>query len=253
MAGFVLLLLIIVYVGIVWRSEHLQSHTLLYIASLMHVSLLGWYLSTMQWTNPKIGLVGVSWLLVAAAIWFLEHPKIRSILPALLSGNTLMLSMAFLAPTSDSSIEEIQIWVSLHLLLILIGYVGCILGGILGGAYIFVSARLKSRELREIRRWPALTTLARYNFVSIGFGTVGLLAGIVMGMFWALNMQRFHWDVTWVMSIALLGWYSIGLMGHLTGKQARWNAWISVVGLGSLAIFFVLTSILGSWHVGGMG
>lgn len=246
-------LLIGIYAVIAWFDQRIKSRVALYSASILHVSLLGWLLSSVPWTNPRCGLVAVSWLVVAAVLWFLEHPKVRSIIPALTSGVALMLTMAILAPTQGSSVEEVQTWISIHLFLILVGYVGCILGGILGGTYIFVSSKLKSRNLKEIRRYPSLTTIAHYNFVTVGFGTMALFSGVAMGVFWALSTDSFHWDATWIMSFGMLLWYSAGLIGRLLGKQARWDAWFSIVGLGSVTIYFVLSSILGSWHLGGMG
>lgn len=248
-----LVMLIGAYGFIALFERRISVRMPLYVASIVHVSVLGWLLSSIPWTDPVIGLVGVSWLLMAGMIWFIESAKIRSLVPALVSSTALMLTMALLAPSSGSSADEVQLWISIHLLLILIGYLGCVLGGVLGGAYIFVSSKLKSRNLKEIRRYPTLTTIARYNFLSIGFGTIGLLAGIVMGVFWALSNGVFRLDVTWVMSFLMLGWYSIGLIGHLMGRQARWNAWFSIVGLGLLAVFFVFTSLIGSWHLGVLG
>ena len=248
-----LLLLIVAYVLIALFARRLSVRMPLYFALIIHVSLLGWLMSSISWVDPKVGLVGVSWLLMAGIIWFINSPKIRSLVPALVASTAFMLTMALLAPSSISSIDDVQLWISIHLLLILIGYLGCVLGGVLGGSYIFVSAKLKSRNLKEIRRYPTLTTIAKYNFLSIGYGTIGLLAGIVMGVFWALSVDQFRWDVTWVMSFLMLGWYSIGLVGHLMGKQARWNAWFSVVGLGLLSVFFVFTSLIGSWHLGVLG
>lgn len=249
-----LVVLLIVAYGLVALFERRVSVRVpLYVASIVHVSLLGWLMSSISWVDPKIGLVGVSWLLMAGVIWFIETPKVRSLVPALVASTALMLTMALLAPNSASSIDDVQLWISIHLLLILIGYLGCVLGGVLGGAYVFVSAKLKSRKLKEIRQYPTLTTIAKYNFLSIGLGTVGLLAGVVMGVFWALSTEQFRFDVTWVMSFVMLGWYSVGLVGHLMGRQARWNAWFSIIGLGLLAVFFVFTSLLGSWHLGVLG
>ena len=118
-----LLLLIVAYVLIALFAVALVRMPL-YFALIIHVSLLGWLMSSICWVDPKVGLVGVSWLLMAGIIWFINSPKIRSLVPALVASTAFMLTMALLAPSSVSSIDDVQLWISIHLLLILIGYLG---------------------------------------------------------------------------------------------------------------------------------
>ena len=78
-----------------------------------------------------------------------------------------------------------------------------------------------------------------------------MFAGILSGITWALHVDKFTLDYTWIASFLLLGCYSIGLIGKFIGRRDRWMAWVSVIGLCSLSVFFFLSSLIGTWHIGG--
>ena len=252
MINLVLTILVVVYGYLAVKEVHNKTVPLLYAACLVHVSIVGWLISDLSWTEPILGLSTVSWLIVVGCIMIMKTPKFKTILSPVLGCVSLLVTLALLSPKPTSNAHDIQIWVWMHLLLILVGYVGCIIAGVFGGVYIYVQSKLKQKELKDIRRYPALKSLSEYNLLSTWLGAIGLFSGIVSGLTWALHVDKFVLDYTWLASFGLLGCYTVGLGGKLLGRRDRWTAWVSVIGLCSLGVYFFLSSLIGTWHIGGI-
>lgn len=228
-----------------------HQNTGIVTSSMFHLVGLVLIVQDSYWMGPLLGLGGVALLLVWVSV--LLSAKMKTLQPALLSMAVIFLAFGLLSPNVPMVGVSKSVWIGLHLMLILSGYVACIIAGILGGAYLFVRTRLKSKDLKGLSKYPPLKTLADYNMLLLWIGLSGLSTGVLAGLLWAAsNSVDFQWDGTVWATFALLFWYACGLVAHYTLRNERWSAWFSIGGVCSLVVFFFLSAIIGEWHLGGL-
>ena len=245
------LLLIGLSIGYCILSFRPQYEAILYGLLVLHVVTLGWMLSGMQWSEPMLGLTLISWLLSVVAVLIVKQPKTKTLVPPVLGSIAVLLMLAMLAPIPSNPPIEVEMWVALHVMLILIGYVGCIAAGLLGAVYIFVQHKLKEKSLQTVVRYPSLHRLDELITVGVWIGVSGLFTGSSAGVLWGLSQERLSLDITTMGSFALLLWYGSASFGRVFGRSSRWTAWMSLSGVGVVAVYFFLSAVIGSWHVGG--
>jgi ABC-type uncharacterized transport system permease subunit len=250
MMSVMLAFLVLCYIVLSLRP---QFESLLYVALLLHVSSVGYMLVDVTWTDPMLGLSFVGWLLAAIAVLISKQDKLGALVSPMLGVVSVMLTLAMLAPVPSNSPMEVQVWVGLHVALILLGYLGCLGSGLLGAVYLFVQHKLKEKSLKTVVRYPSLSVLERYHTSGVWLGVIGLFTGVTAGIVWGVNQTTLAFDMTTISSLLLLAWYGASLIGRILGRSARWSAWMSSLGLGVLTVYFFLSAVIGSWHMGGIG
>lgn len=233
-------------------SEESSKKFFLWSASLLHGLGILLALKDLVFVHPLIGLGFVSYMISVLLLTQIRHPKFNSLLRPSLSIILLMLLVGMLSPKATLVAVSPEIWISVHVFLILIGYLCFAIGAIVGGMYIIVQTRLKQRKLEGINKFLSLPTLDRYNYraVLIGFGA--LLSGALSGIFWSLDHDNFEFDFTMGTTIFLILWYAAALLSRYFGYYGRRVAWFSLLGYASLMIIVFFASVLGNWHFGAM-
>lgn len=207
-------------------------------------------LQDLIFVHPLVGLGFVSYTMSGLLLTRLNHPKFDSMLRPSLALIILMLLIGMLSPKATIVAVSQKTWISVHVVLILVGYLCFAVGAIVAGMYIIVQTRLKQRKLEGINQFLSLPVLDQYNYraVLIGFGA--LLSGALSGIFWALDNDNFSFDFTTGTTLLLLLWYAGALLSRYFGRQGRWIAWFSLIGFASLMIIIFLASVIGNWHFG---
>ena len=241
---------VILIVGYILSSIKSELESLRYGLVVVHALTIAILIVNVKVSDPKLGLMLVGGIVSSAAVFISKKDKWRTMVSPLMGVVAILLTMSLLAPVPSNSPLEVQTWVALHIFLILIGYIGCIAAGLLSGVYIFVQHKLKEKSLKTVVRYPSLSLLEKYFSVGIWLGVLGLFTGVTSGVLWGVHTTSLSWDFTTISSLVLLGWYSIALLGKVSGRSPRWGAWMSVVGISGLMICFFLSAVIGSWHVG---
>ena len=247
------LLIILLIVGYIISSVKSDMDVLRYGLILVHTLSVALFLVNLKVSDPKLGLMVVGGIVSASAVFISKKDKWKTMVSPLMGVVSVLLTLSLLAPVPSNSPLEVQTWVALHIFLILLGYIGCIAAGLLSGVYIFVQHKLKEKSLKTVVRYPSLSLLERYFSVGIWLGVLGLFTGVTSGVLWGVHTGSLSWDFTTISSFLLLAWYSVALLGKVSGRSPRWGAWMSVVGISGLMIFFFLSAVIGSWHVGTVG
>ena len=240
----------VLIVGYIVSSLKSDIEPLRYGLLVVHALTIASLFVEVKVSDPKLGLLLVGGIVSAAAVFISKKEKWKTMVAPLMGVVSILLTLSLLAPVPSNSPLEVQAWVAMHILLILVGYIGCIAAGLLSGVYIFVQHKLKEKSLKTVVRYPPLSLLERYFSVGIWLGVLGLFTGVTSGVLWGLHTTSLTWDFTTISSLVLLGWYSVALFGKISGRSPRWGAWMSVVGISGLMICFFLSAVIGSWHVG---
>ncbi len=240
----------VLIVGYIVSSLKSDIEPLRYGLLVVHALTIASLFVEVKVSDPKLGLLLVGGIVSAAAVFISKKEKWKTMVAPLMGVVSILLTLSLLAPVPSNSPLEVQAWVAMHILLILLGYLGCIAAGLLSGVYIFVQHKLKEKSLKTVVRYPPLSILEKYFSVGIWLGVLGLFTGVTSGVLWGLHTTSLTWDFTTISSLVLLGWYSIALFGKISGRSPRWGAWMSVVGISGLMICFFLSAVIGSWHVG---
>ena len=244
------IIFVVLIAGYILSSIKSDIEPLRYGLLVVHALTIGVLLVNVKVSDPKLGLLLVGGIVSASAVFISKKDKWKTMVSPLLGVVSILLTLSLLAPVPSNSPIEVQTWVALHIMLILVGYIGCIAAGLLSGVYIFVQHKLKEKSLKTVVRYPSLSLLEKYFSVGIWFGVLGLFTGVTSGVLWGVHTTSLSWDFTTISSLVLLGWYSIALLGKISGRSPRWGAWMSVVGISGLMICFFLSAVIGSWHVG---
>ncbi len=239
--------LIVAYFALSVRPEFEWG---LYAALVLHAVILGLTVGTVDWIEPRLGLSFVGGLMAGIAVLIMKQNKLRQLVSPTLLVVGVLLTLALLAPSNMGSPVEVQAWVALHVALILFGYFGCVVAGVLGGVYIFVQHKLKEKSLQMVVRYPSLHILDRYLRFGVGLAVTGLFTGVTAGAFWGASRGLLNFDATIISSVLLLIWYGMALLGRVLGRSARWSAWLSLLGICGLTVYFFLSALLGTWHIG---
>ena len=199
--------------------------------------------------GSKLGLLLVGGIVASAAVFISKKDKWKTMVSPLMGVVAILLTMSLLAPIPSNSPLKCNLGCFAYIS-ILIGYIGCIAAGLLSGVYIYVQHKLKEKSLQTVVRYPSLSLLEKYFSVGIWLGVLGLFTGVSSGVLWGVHTTSLSWDFTTISSLILLGWYSVALLGKVSGRSPRWGAWMSVVGISGLMICFFLSAVIGRWHVG---
>jgi ABC-type uncharacterized transport system permease subunit len=242
-----LLLLSIAAYIVCFFSEESSKKFFLWGASLLHGLGILLALQDLVFVHPLVGLGFVSYTVSVLLLTQVRHPKFDSLLRPSLSIILLMLLVGMLSPKATGLAVSQELWIAVHVFLILVGYLCFAIGAIVGGMFIIVQTRLKQRKLEGINKFLSLPTLDRYNYraVLIGFGA--LLSGAL-----SLDNDNFEFDFTRGTTIVLIIWYAVALLSRYFGYHGRQLAWFSLLGFATLMVVVFLASVTGNWHFGAM-
>ncbi|HUG54838.1 MAG TPA: cytochrome c biogenesis protein CcsA [Vicinamibacteria bacterium] len=192
-------------------------------------------------TNMYETVVFVSWGATLFALLFEAAYRARYFAACASGLGVLFLILADNVPILDGAIEPLvpvlrdNMWLTVHVLTIMLGYAAFFLGVALGhvnlGLYFFVPGR---RAL--------LRTMSQFLYRSLQAGTLFLAAGTLLGGVWAsYSWGRFWgWDPkeTWAL---------IALLTYLAVLHGRFLGWIRDFGLAVGALVGGLT-VLMAWY-----
>ena len=140
-----------------------------------------------------------------------------------------------------------------HSICSLLSYVAFLIAFVTGLVFLVQERQLKRKQMGMLfHRLPALWTLDRINFLSLGIGfgllSVGVLCGIVgarlqLGQWWSWDPKEWLTGLLWTTYLVL---WLLRLRATLRGRKV---ALLSMLGFG-LALFTWLgvSRVLPTWH-----
>jgi ABC-type uncharacterized transport system permease subunit len=174
------------------------------------------------------------WLVVSAFLFWGCRSRYRLLGLVVMPIAVLLLVLAYAGGgTDDVAVSDYSnLFLALHVGLVLAGLAGLTLAAALAGLYLWQERRLKRHEARILRiRLPALVTLdalaARTIAISLPVLTLGILAGFV-------RLAREGGSVDALMAVTLAAWVVYGTFLFLrwsAGWRGRRCAYIAVLGL----------------------
>lgn len=244
--------IVILIAGYIAASLRRIPDVLQYGLFVGHAVLIAGLFVNVKVSDPKLGLLLVGGIVSATSLFISRKPKWKTMVSPLMGLVSVLLALSLFAPVPSNSPIEVETWVALHIVLVLFGYLGCIAAGLLSAVYIFVQNSLKAKSLKIVVHYPSLSLLEKYFSVGIWLGVLGLFTGVTSGILWGIHTTNLEWDFTTISSVFLLFWYSIALIGQVSGRSKHWSAWMSILGVTGLLVYFFLSAVIGSWHVGGI-
>lgn len=137
-------------------------------------------------------------------------------------------------------------WLSIHVVLLLLGYAALTLTFVTGVMYIIQEKELKSKRPRAFYyRLPPLGALDEMAYRTLAFGFVLVTLGLIAGSFWAFVEWGANWIVDPTIALAFVTWgiYLAMVFSRLAiGWRGRKAAYFSIVGFCSAALTLVVTS-----------
>ncbi len=137
-------------------------------------------------------------------------------------------------------------WLSLHVVLFLLGFAALFLTFIAGVMYIIQEKELKSKSPRAFYyRLPPLGALDDISYRSLAAGFVLCTLGLIAGSFWAFVEWGANWIVDPTIALAFLTWaICLGMVfGRLAiGWRGRKAAYFSILGFCSAALTWIVNS-----------
>jgi ABC-type uncharacterized transport system permease subunit len=154
--------------------------------------------------------------------WNYRFTGLSVVLFPLVFGMTLVSAMER-APGPGANEPMGQIWLGVHILLVLAGYAALSLTAVAACAYLIQERRLKRKQTSSLlERLPPLATLDNLISKSLGLGFAFLTLGLVFGIMWAvlysgstswirdarITLSLFTWALLLVMMVlrASAGW-----------------------------------------------
>ncbi len=144
------------------------------------------------------------------------------------------------------------LWLTIHVLAMLLGYTGLFLTFVAAVMYLAQSGELKSKRPRALYfSLPPLEVCDRLYDQSLIFGLICLTTGILTGFLWASRDWSGFWEAdpkilasvfTWIVYL-ILG--STRIRGHWGGRR---SAYIAIFGFAAMMITFLGVSFLSSQH-----
>ena len=239
------------------RRLSVQRKTIMLItAFLLHfcMVILNLLVSPMAWlVSPAqtLGLVSALLTLSLIALRF-YRPKLAALDKVIIPITTLLLLMATLSPNTTSGLS-IESWTLVHLLCILLGFLGFALAFAFAALYLLQRQRLKQKNFNQLSKSPSLNILDSYNHYAIMAGFISLSIGALMGIAWAREPQL-NRELDWTIASTLIlwCWYAAAIYTRLYhGRQGRWAAWFSILGFSTVCLLILTGSALtGDWHLG---
>ena len=105
----------------------------------------------------------------------------------LVFGMTLVSAMEAATPGPGANEPMGQVWLGVHILLVLAGYAALLLTAVAAFAYLIQERRLKRKQVSSLlERLPPLATLDNLISKSLGLGFALLTLGLVFGIMWAV-------------------------------------------------------------------
>jgi ABC-type transport system involved in cytochrome c biogenesis permease subunit len=165
----------------------------------------------------------------------------------------LTLIAALRNPVSGWSSEALRNgWLSVHIVLILLGYAALLFTAVAATAYLLQERELKRKRKRAqsvYRILPPLGTLDELISKSLAAGFTFITAGIIVGSIWAFVEHGTHWIgdsritisfVTWAIYLALV------FVRVSAGWRGRKTAILAIIALFCSAVTWVAHANLGS-------
>ena len=137
-------------------------------------------------------------------------------------------------------------WLSLHVVLFLLGFAALFLTFITGVMYVIQENELKSKSPRAFYyRLPPLGALDDISYHSLAAGFVLCTLGLIAGSFWAFVEWGANWVIDPTIALAFLTWaiYLGMVFSRLAiGWRGRKAAYISILGFCSAALTWIVNS-----------
>ena len=137
-------------------------------------------------------------------------------------------------------------WLSIHVLLILLGFAALFLTFIAGVMYIIQEKELKSKRPRAFyTRLPPLGALDDMAYRTLAVGFVLFTLGLIAGSFWAFVQWGANWIVDPTIALAFLTWaiYLALVFSRLAiGWRGRKAAYFSIIGFCCAAMTWIVNS-----------
>jgi ABC-type transport system involved in cytochrome c biogenesis permease subunit len=141
-------------------------------------------------------------------------------------------------------------WLSVHIVLILLGYAALLFTAVAATAYLIQERELKRKRAQSVHRiLPPLGTLDELISKSLAAGFTFITAGIIVGSIWAFISYGSRWIgdtritisfVTWAIYLALV-FVRVG-----AGWRGRKTAILAIIALLCSAVTWVAHAHLGS-------
>jgi cytochrome c-type biogenesis protein CcsB len=143
-------------------------------------------------------------------------------------------------------------WLLVHILAILLGYVGLLVTFVSAVMYLIQERELKSKRPRAFYyRLPSLEICDKLYYRSLLFGLPLLSLGLIMGFVWASRTWTGPWEfdpkilaamVTWVIYLIL---FATRVSGSWSGRRA---AYLAVFGFALVMVTFLGISFVSGPH-----
>jgi len=156
--------------------------------------------------------------------WRYRFEGISVVLFPLVFGMTLLPAMER-APGPGGASEPVgQVWLIVHILLVLAGYAALSLTAVAAFAYLIQERRLKRKQASSLlERLPPLATLDNLISKSLGLGFAFLTVGLVFGIMWAVIYSP---GTSWIgdarITLSLLTW-ALLLVTMILRASAGWR------------------------------
>lgn len=143
-------------------------------------------------------------------------------------------------------------WLLLHILAILLGYVGFFLTFVAAIMYLIQERELKSKRPRAFYyRLPSLEVCDKLYYRSLLFGLPLLSLGLLMGFVWASRSWKGPWELDPKILAALVTWF-IYLILFATRASGSWSgrraSYLAIVGFTLVMVTFLGISFVSGQH-----
>ena len=139
-----------------------------------------------------------------------------------------------------------RMWLTTHVLLVLLGYAALTLTFVAGVMYLIQEKELKSKRPRVFYYWlPPLGALDDLAYRTLAVGFVLVTLGLISGSFWAFVEWGANWIVDPTIALAFVTWaiYLAMVFSRLAiGWRGRKAAYFSIVGFCSAALTWIVNS-----------
>lgn len=171
--------------------------------------------------------------------WRYRFAGLAVVLFPLVFGMTLVAAMERPGPGANEPMG--QVWLGVHILLVLAGYAALSLTAVAACAYLIQERRLKRKQTSSLlERLPPLATLDNLISKSLGLGFAFLTLGLIFGIMWAV---LYSGSSSWIgdarITLSLVTWALLLVMMILrasAGWRGRKAAVMALAVLGCSAL-----------------
>jgi ABC-type uncharacterized transport system permease subunit len=158
---------------------------------------------------------------------------------------TMVASLGSAAPP-EGSLALGGWWLSIHVILVLLGYAALTLTFVAGVMYLIQERELKSKRPRAFYyRLPPLGALDDLAYQTLAVGFVLITLGLILGSFRAFMQWGANWLVDPTIALAFVTWaiYLAMVFSRLAiGWRGRKAAYFAIVGFCSAALSWIVNS-----------